>query len=327
MSNMTIEQLANLAAETEDQTVDTGGGDYEYKVPPAGVTVAVFKEYIETGKHPQKPYQGKAKPDAEMVELLFELTHPVKNKNEYEIEGEKMVAYDTIRVRMAKKTGEKAAFKKLFNAMTYGRADKKHMAQMLGEGFLVTVIHAESGEGDNKRTYANLRNKEGTWFVNAPRTQADPLDPESQPKAIKVPEGLRPVRIFLWDNPTKETWDSLFIDGTRTVKDGNKETQISKNWLQEKIMSAKNFQGSPLDAMLNKLTDLNLDEPKEDKQPGKGDTQTQTGGTSTASVTSAEQPKANAAKKATTASPSEIALQELDGPADEVDDLAALGLN
>jgi hypothetical protein len=49
--------------------------------------------------------------------------------------------------------------------------------------------------------------------------------------------------MFLWDYPSKEAWDSLFIEGT--WDDGK-----SKNMLQELCMSATNFDGSPLQQML-----------------------------------------------------------------------------
>lgn len=60
-----------------------------------------------------------------------------------------------------------------------------------------------------------------------------------------------PLQVFLWGKPTKATWDSLFIDGTvtRKNKEGD-EVEYSKNWLQEKIASATNYDGSLLDQLL-----------------------------------------------------------------------------
>ena len=52
------------------------------------------------------------------------------------------------------------------------------------------------------------------------------------------------IKLFLWNNPTKETWDSLYIEGT---KDDGK----SKNWIQEDMYKAVDFPGSALDIMLN----------------------------------------------------------------------------
>ena len=248
MSN--IDDLINLAASTEDQTITKEGGDFEYQIPPAGATLGRLIEYIELGKQPQRPYQGKDKPDAEEVRLTFELLGP-KHINEIEVEGEKRKVSNIISFKVAKKFGDRAKFKKIFNKLTYGRADHKHMAQCLGEPYLLTVYHNEVGEGSDKKTYANLNDKDGNYGIAAPMI-TDPLTQNVTDLKDKCPASLRSRKVFLWDHPTQETWSSLFIDGTREVKDNKGNvTQESKNWLQELILSASNFSGSPLDTMLS----------------------------------------------------------------------------
>lgn len=254
-----IRDLVNEAAALEDQTVDTGGGgDYEYQPPEAGITIGRFVEYIELGKREQKPFQGKAKPDAEEVFLGFELLHPKKNIKTNDETGEKYA--DFIRIKLTKKLSDRAKYKKLFGKMTYGRPDIKHMAQMLGEAFIITIHHNIVEKDGKKITYANMYDANGEFTIGAP-FKVDPLTEEKQ--AIPVPENIRPIRLFLWNRPTKATWDSLFIDGTREVKkaDGTIEHQ-SKNWMQEMILSAKDFKGSALQALVNDVGDLPLDEPK-----------------------------------------------------------------
>lgn len=258
-----IEELAKIAAATEDQTETPAGGEFEYTPPKEGRTVARFVEYIEIGNQPQKPFEGKPKPDAAEVFLGFELLNPARDLREIEVEGgEKKLVADFIRIRLPKKLGEKARFKKLFNKMLYGRDGITHIAQMLGEAFLVGISHGKSADG--KKTYVNL-DKDGEWNVGAPRIE-DPL--EGTVKNLNVRENIRPLRIFLWNNATQDTWDSLYIDGTRKVKVEGVETEVSKNWLQELILSAKNYQGSPLEALLAGVSDLSLDTaPKLDEQP------------------------------------------------------------
>lgn len=247
VDNLSIDELINIAEQTEDQSVTTAGGDFVREVPAAGKTVARFIEYVELGVHPQKAFKGKEKPDVEYVRVAFELNSP-KHIKEIEIDGNKKNVANIMSLTLAKKFGEKAAFKKLFNKMVYGRENIKHMARMLGEGFVIDIVHNIVGEGDDKKTYANMASKDGEWFISAPRV-VNPLNDEIT--AIPVPEPLNPKRVFLWDNPNKPTWDSLFIDGTRTVKDEKGvESEVSKNWLQQKVQAAKNYKGSPLDAML-----------------------------------------------------------------------------
>jgi len=256
---MTPEEIALLAAqaaEDSDQSVTTEGGDFEYTPPAAGRTVARFIEYIELGKQPQKPFQGKPKPDCEEARFTFELTHP-KNRKKIDIDGVETEVSDRISFRLPIKLTEKAWFKKLWNSMTYGRDNIKHMAQMLGEAFIVEVVHAQGGT-DNKTTYANLRDKD-SWKIYAPR-KVDDLAGTSEDISNSVPKAIGDVRIFLWNKPTKQTWDSLFIDGTREVKDdkGN-VAQESKNYWQLLITKAKNYKGSPLEQMLNNLEGLSID--------------------------------------------------------------------
>ena len=306
---LSIAELANLAAETEDQTETQTAGEYEREVPATGAHVARFVEYIEIGKHKQKPFQGKAKPDAEEVRITFELLHPKKSIIEYEHDGVKKVRGQLISIRAKKSLSDKASFKKLFNSMTYGRDGIKHMAQMLGEPFLVQVVHNVSKDAAGKEvTYANL-SKDGVFLIGAPQ-HVDPMT--DVVTKLPVREPITPVRILLWNNPTKETWDSLFIDGTRTVKtaDGT-ETEQSKNWLQEKIMSATDFNGSPLHALLNNVGDLPLeDAPVANSAPA---------GTSKGGATSVAQAQTiHAAVKQNTTTVS---------PSNSADDaLAALGL-
>ncbi|MGX9389632.1 hypothetical protein ACWX0O_01785 [Nitrobacteraceae bacterium UC4449_H16] len=255
---LSIQELAAMAAETEDQTVETTT-TFDNEPPPAGPTVGRFIEYIELGKQKQPDYAGKPKPPADVLRLTFELLSPKKNIHEYEVDGEQRVRGDRVSIQVTKKMGDKAKFKKLFKAMTYGRDDIKHMAQMLGEAFIITIYHnVVKGEaGAKDRTYVNLDN-DGAYGISAPFI-VDPL--EETKKALDVREPISPLRLFLFNNPTKETWDSIFIEGTREKKlDGGAVEQVSKNWIQERIMGAVNFEGSPLEALLGGVADLPVSE-------------------------------------------------------------------
>lgn len=290
---LSIAELAAMAAETEDQT-EVVTTSFDNDPPPAGVTVGRFIEYIELGKHDGGQYQGKPKPDAEYVRISFELLHPNKNIHEYEHEGEKKVRADRVSIRIAKKLSDKAKFKKLFNAMTYGRDSIKHMAQMLGEAFIITIYHNIVEKEGVKKTYVNIDN-DGVYGVKAPFVE-DPL--EGTRKDVPVREPISPLRLFLWQNPTKETWDSLYIDGTREVKkDGGEVEHVSKNWLQESILDAKNYKGSALEALIGDVDDL----------PTEEDDLIETG--------SAEPEKVAEAVKAATKQPAKAAAKAAEKPA------------
>lgn len=255
-----IRALANQAAELEDQTETTTFT--ESAPPPVGLTVGRFVEYIDLGMQPRNPYLGKPKPPADTVLLVFELLAP---RNIHEpVEGQEGSTRwaDRIILKITKSTNEKAGFYKLFLAMTYGRADIKHMAQMLGEAFIMDISHNEGKGKDGKpgRIYPSIKNAAKEWTVRSPYL----LDPITQVRTdVPVPPAITPLRAFVWKLASKETWDSLFIDGSREVKDASGETVVkSKNWIQETILGATNFPGSPVEQVVKGLVaDLPLTEP------------------------------------------------------------------
>lgn len=311
--NQSIKDLANQAAQYQNQSETKSGGDFEFKLPPAGKTIGRLIEYIELGPQKQAPYQGKPKPDAEKVRLTFELLHPNKNFTTIQTDDGEKTFTDTISLEIKISLSGKSSFKKLFNKMLYGRDGITHMAQMLGDAFVIGVYHNKSADG--KKEYANINpaSDDGApeYDISAPYI-LDPLTEETKP--IPVQENTRPLRIFLWNNPNKECWDSLFIDGEREVKDdkGN-VTKVSKNWLQERIIGSPAFEGSALHQMIGGVANLPSTEAEADALSGKS------AGTAATSTNPAV---------STTASPSEQALAQTNKPAAaaDTDDLAALGL-
>ena len=241
-----ISALIQSAVESEDQTQVQVFADFA--PPEAGKTVARFIEYIELGKQARKPFKGKAKDPADSVRLTFELLSPkhieeITNENGVKVKTAKRISFN-----VPKLFTDKAKYRKLFTKMARGRANITHMVQMLGEGFILDIVHNTVGEGDTKQTYANITDSEGAYTIAAPYME-DPITGNKQ--EVPVPAAISPIRIFLWNNPTKETWDSLFIDGTRTVKQADgQEKEVSKNWLQETILGATNLKGSLLEQLL-----------------------------------------------------------------------------
>lgn len=248
-----FKDVANRAAKRTDQTQTKTGGE-AFPIPAAGGALARLVDYIEIGVHPQKAFKGKAKAPAAKALLTFELTGP-KYTREIEVDGVKKKVADRISLpAIPISLHEKAGFKKLFKKMTYGRQDINHMAQMLGDAFLLEIVHNEVGEGADKKVYANITDSDGNYLVSGP-FEIDKL--AGTTKKYKVPEAIGNERLFIWDEPTQECWDSLFIDGDREVKDekGNTKT-VSKNWIQNTITSALNFEGSPVQTFLEGSSSL-----------------------------------------------------------------------
>jgi len=234
---------AKVANTYEDQTEVSKG--FERSVIPAGFTTARLVGYVEIGKQPQRPYQGKEKPDAPEVRLTFELNGQ-KHINEYEVDGVKKTRTNVKSEKLKLSTNEKSGYYKLFMKMRNGRDDIRHMAHMLGEGFVLKVVHVVKEKDGKKVTYANIKDADG-YTVGAPFV-TDPVTDET--KSVEVPAATQSIQFLQQANPTKEQWDSIFIDGTWTKKEGDKEVEVSKNFVQALCLEASDFVGSPLESLL-----------------------------------------------------------------------------
>lgn len=267
MTNL-LDQLKANKDKLTDQTEDSGG--FEYVPPAAGPCLMRFVSYIEIGNFAQS-FNGQPKKPAPECILEFELLGK-KHAKEIEIEAEdgtktKKTVYPIIRIGqgpsgkggMSMPGGAKSNFYKLLKAMDAGRGNT-HMAFMLGEAFLGTVVHSDNGkEGKEKVVYANLRDETG-WKIGAPVRVND----EGETEALKAPPATVDLRMLLWDAPTIEQWNSIYIPGTYTKKVNDKDVEISRNWIQKAAQSALNYEGS---ALQNVIAEFEGDLPKVDVDP------------------------------------------------------------
>lgn len=255
---MDFNAIGAAAGTVEDLTVEK---TFERELPKAGVAMLRLLEYIELGRF--KPNNPTYKP-AHKVILTFELNHP---KHMIEIDGKKVP--QTLQVRLNKGTTAKSGFMKLFKLMNEAAGGKYvHFAQMIGLPFLGTIYHNEVGEGKDKKVYANL-DKDGAYSLRAP-VQIDPVTEEV--KKIAIPEMQGTGKVFLWENEAMtdeqvlEMWDSIYIEGTREIEDpkSKTKTEVSKNWIQELIMTNLDWEGSTTQALTQDHIELDELEGEEE---------------------------------------------------------------
>lgn len=217
-----LEQLlsqANAAAETsaDMNEAQKGGG----RLLPEGYAFGRVVEYIELGMQPQE-YNGKAKDPALEVQIAFAL-YGGGYQNE---DGSPYIIHP---YSFAISRNEKAKAFKLFKSLNW-QGTAKHFAQFLGQAFLVKIEHVK-----NKENQVSAR-VDFNGFL-------PPLDPVTK-QAYPIPAARdEDLKLFLWDHPTKDAWDSLFVDGK--WDDGK-----SKNRTQETILAALDYAGSPLEQLL-----------------------------------------------------------------------------
>lgn len=235
MSNLLNQAQAAVQQNVlEDMTDTSSGGNFERKLLPVGVALVRFSGYIDLGTQTQRPYQGKAKPPAPEAKLVF---HVVGGMGKDE-EG-KMVPYVTAEdaakgyfprispfFDLTISHNEKSRSTLVFNALNYA-GDAKHFVEKLGALYLLPIRLTE----DKKYNDYDFREL---------REPIDAMSGQMYP-APELPEDK--YQLFLWNSPTIEQWESIFIDGT--TQEGK-----SKNYIQEKIQKATNFVGSPVERLL-----------------------------------------------------------------------------
>ena len=259
---------AKAVADGADMTKSVaGGGDYE--AAAAGPGYCRFIAYIETGKQTKK-YKG-IPTIIDEVQLVFELVgkrHPPR-----EMEDGTKVPH-RITVKEKRSLNEKANFFKLFNRMNY-KQTAQHIAELLGEGFKCEVVHDKwTGTDGKERVDVTLRNKDG-YTIMPPRKEDE--DSETGWIEVAVPPALSEVKCFLWQQADMAQWASIYIEGQYPERKNEKGEVTakakSKNVLQDRIMTAKNFIGSPMhELLLTNGVAIDLpavgEEDEEDNEPG-----------------------------------------------------------
>lgn len=259
------ERLAAARSAVREAGIDFNKAEvFVRDLPDAGPTRVRLIEYIEFGKH-KTTFQNvtKFKPKAR---LTFELSGP-KHAPKKQEDGSTRPYTLSLDVDISRNS--KANFYKLFQQLKGERfPDAQHFVDILGEAWKATVYHRKyAKKGEDKAD-------ESKWTGVAcefkdPKTKAlsfaaplfERIDPETQEPTgefapLTVPPPLSQLRWFLWDAPTKEDWDTLFIDGEYEERKNEKGEVISparsKNYLQMKILEAENFKGSEVDAMIQR---------------------------------------------------------------------------
>lgn len=244
-----IKKLAAKAKKTGRDFTKTKEGGGDYQPPAAGPCNLRFVGYFELGLQ-KKTFKGTEK-RVKQVQLVFELSgknYPVKELDD----GTKLPVRMTI--TETDSDNVKATINKIFKKMNYdGKAT--HFVELLGNAYRGRVFHTEKDtDGGGKVVYANLRNEDG-YVITPPVVEQVDDDGNVTTKPIKVAEPVTELKCFLWDNPDMEQWASIYIDGEyEAVKDEKTGKVVkparSKNVIQNKIRAALNWEGSPMQLLL-----------------------------------------------------------------------------
>jgi hypothetical protein len=253
---------AAAASAGADMTKTTKGGGDGPKAPAAGMCRLRLVGYVELGVQ-KITFQG-VDQEKPRFKLIFELSG--KNHQPRDFDGKKQPWLMEVEETLSR--SEKANATKLFAAMNH-EGKHNHFAQMLGEAFLGEVVHRKYPRRSDDKSKpeswtglaAEFRAKGQPYTIRAPKVYNATTE---EMDVVKVDPALTPLRCFVWDFADQEQWDSLFIDGTYPeIKDDAGKVILperTRNVLQAKIKAAVNFEGSPLDALLQGVTKPAADE-------------------------------------------------------------------
>jgi len=228
-------------------------------IAPKGKARARMISYIETGMH-EKTGGMQAGKITDNVSVTFELSgkgyEPRKLDDGTEIPF-RHTFYATIT-----RTGlnEKSGLYKLFKTMNYNNK-ATHIAELLGDEFFLKIDHEKGIDGVVRTVAGNATNG---FQIFPPTLESEDDEGNVVINKVKVADAISPYRMFLWDNPDMQQWDSLFIDGGTAEK--------SNNYFQNTIKAALNYEGSAIQALLEsadlpakKATKV-VEEVEEDKE-------------------------------------------------------------
>lgn len=220
--------LANEAAEYGPDMNEAVSGGSGARLLPVGNAFAVLIGVVELGKHPQE-FNGKAKEPADEVQLTFALMGQGFNGEKYANDDGTPYIMRCYPFTMSR--NEKARAFLTFKKMNW-KGQAKSFPQLLGQAFFLPIKQQPKSKTD--ATPVSRPDLTGILPPLDAMTGQPYQVPQVDPKLF---------HLFLWEKPTIECWDSIYVDG-------NYDDGESKNVTQGTITAALNFQGSPIQQLL-----------------------------------------------------------------------------
>lgn len=222
---MNYQDLINAELEATNVDMNQASQGFERIILETGQYLGAIVAYVDLGDQEER-YKNEAKGVGPCVRLEVAV---------FPVGEDGTMATEPVLIperEMFIKNNERAKSFRAFQALNYQNDPKfRHFAQAFMRPYLFTVTKRVSKT--TNRPYNTI-----DWAKTQPA-----VDPMTR-KPYTLPEvDDRFKVVFLWNNPTQEMWDKLYIEGE--MEDGS-----SKNFIQEQIVNAKNFHGSAVDLML-----------------------------------------------------------------------------
>lgn len=232
---------------TDFNNTQTGGGR---GLLPAGTAFVRPVYYVESGIQKQREFQGVTKDPAPMFEIGFAIVggsgvNAEGKPEKYVLEEGKFPIIKSFDQPIS--LFEKSKCVGIHKALNRVGNKCNHPVQKLAESplYQLSITHRVPEKGKNAgKTVADydFRTLQPAWdSINACEVSMPAVPPSM-------------IQAFLWDKPSLGQWDSIFIDGQFDAEkdESGKITKParSKNFIQEKIMNALNWEGSKIQKLL-----------------------------------------------------------------------------
>lgn len=278
-----LKNLKAAADSTGANQSEVKSGDFEKTIYPEGGVRLRFVSYVELGKH-EKTWKG-VKKTPNIARLGFEVSGP---RHPPIVGNDGIPRPLIVYIEETLSQDPKANFVKLFSLLNHARA-ASHAIYLLGEAYIGKLVHRRFKRKDDpvdpeKWTGLDYKLRDDTGYtIRAPFREDDDTG-EMIP--VQVGPALTPLAGFLWDAPSQEQWDSIFVPGEFPERKNAAGVVVaqakSKNITQERIMRAANFKGSPIYALLTKAgVNLDLAPPPAEEEDTSGESGAAAGVTST----------------------------------------------
>ena len=254
-----LKNLKAAADSTGANQSEVKSGDFEKMIYPEGGVRLRFVSYVELGKH-EKTWKG-VKKTPNIARLGFEVSGP---RHPPVVGNDGIPRPLIVYIEETLSQDPKANFVKLFSLLNHARA-ASHAIYLLGEAYIGKLVHRRFKRKDDpvdpeKWTGLDYKLRDDTGYtIRAPFREDEDT---GEMISVQVVPALTPLSGFLWDAPSQEQWDSIFVPGEFPERKNAAGVVVaqakSKNITQERIMRAANFKGSPIYALLTKAG-VNLD--------------------------------------------------------------------
>lgn len=212
----------------DSKQIKGGGNRIEQPVIDPGVYPARIVQIIDMGLQAQRPFQGKEKPPANEIMMTYELVDSfMVDKDGNEQEDKPRWISETLPLYNVE-VADKAKCTQRYKAVDPDLNFGGDFSKIVDIPVNVSIVHNKQGE----KTYINIANIAGMRAKDA----------------AKCPELKNPPKVFDLDKPDMEIFNSL------------------PDWVKEKITKNLNFNGSPLQKILNGAEPAQAPKEEEQKQ-------------------------------------------------------------